>query len=218
MMQEGIGGSRISRAAMAVDGVGAEFWGLLRALESAADKDRASYIQGDPNRRLSGMSAALRLNALLRERGCGWGDVVGRDAVLAKLCGRLGSDFAGEQEAAYVLAMRRIDRLGLRWSEIATLPTALLAARPVAAEAAEAPPPGDHHDYVHQPPDGDWPTTIAGLLLHVAWRDDDERLRLDALAAQVDAGGSVTDADAVWLRELWWQAELLVPLQATRVG
>jgi hypothetical protein len=61
----------------------------------------------------------------------------------------------------------------------------------------------------HPPPEGDWVTTIDWLITQRAWRSERERGLLQVLAARAGTGATLDDADAVWLRELWWQAELL---------
>ena len=61
----------------------------------------------------------------------------------------------------------------------------------------------------HPPPEGDWATTVAWLIepSRLAWRASGPAGR--PRRADLAAGEEINDADAVWLRELWWQAELL---------
>lgn len=202
-----------------------ELQALVRQLDAAAAGDCATLqIGGDgqdgpaPDRPLNGLAAALRVTAWLLRHRCGWADVLIEEPALAKLCGRLGSAFDAEQEAAYVHALRYLVRHRRSWSTLIRMPAALGGVpgqrllqdvatprgQPGAAPWAEIPV-----QPCHPPPEGDWATTVAWLIEHRAWRVAGERTLLDGLAAQLAAGEEINDADAVWLRELWWQAELL---------
>lgn len=74
---------------------------------------------------------------------------------LADLCGRLGSDMAGERDAAAVLATRHIKALGLTWGEVVSR-----AFAPAGTKPARPMPP--------QPPAFDWPAKIRWLLANAA--------------------------------------------------
>lgn len=187
---------------------------LVRYLDAVAAADRAACQSGeDGGRRLAGLGPALRITALLLHHRCGWADMLTDEPALAKLCGRLGSEFRAEQEAAYVHALRHLARHGQRWSALMRVPAALCGVLQTPPEAFPEPRAATRTDTPvqpsHPPPEGDWAMTIDWLIIQRAWRGERERARLHALAAQTIVGGTPDDADAVWLRELWWQAELL---------
>ena len=149
----------------------------------------------------AGLSAAIGLNELLIEWGLGWQDVVipagGR---LALLCGRLGSAYEAEQEAAYLHAVRLIRRLGGPWSRLVHLPEGVAGAPAAIALQASV-----------LPPEEDWPSTVASLLSRNAWRSEAEHGLLEALGPRLAAGKAPTAEEARRLRDMWWSAELNAP-------
>ena len=159
-----------------------------------------------------GLAAILALHGLLAANGLSWDDVLPQGGRLPKLCGRLGSTFPGERAAAYHHAALLVRDLATRWSALLQLPPALAApAAPEPAPAAGFPPVP-----AYSAPDGDWPSTIAGLRSRAAWRSAAERRRLDALEALLHQGGDIGARDAIWLRDLWWFAELASHGEAAR--
>jgi hypothetical protein len=190
---------------------------LIQALDQAAALDRVIDERTATDPPLAGLPLALRLTALLLSQRRDWADMIADDAMLAKLCGRLGSAFAAEQEASYVHALRHLRRRRTRWGAVLRCPADFgegvgHAARgpdvaPGAPAAARTPGPSRH-----APPEKDWLTTIERLIALQAWRDESELLLLRSLAAQGAPDAALNAADVVWLRDLWWDTELRAPL------
>ncbi len=184
---------------------------LLAALDAALAGG------SDPERHAAGLAAAIRLSDLLGRHRLVWNDVMTPDSRLAKLCGRLGSAYPGEQAAAYDHATRLIRERRSSWSEMVCLPKAL--------RDAAAPAPGEHaqelptrpQDAGTPPsglpaglsaPDGDWPTTLARLLARAAWRTEAEKQLLQRMQRRLDQGLPIAEDDALQVRDIWWDAEL----------
>lgn len=101
---------------------------LLALLDATLPADEAGLVAGREQaggRRGAGLAAAGRLHDLLARHRFGWGDLLPDDSRLAKLCGRLGSDYPAEREAAYDHAVRLILRRRTSWSALARLPEPL---------------------------------------------------------------------------------------------
>lgn len=151
----------------------------------------------------SGLAAAVELNSLLLRHHLVWDDVAGSGSRLAKLCGRLGSDYQAERAAAYHHAVHLIRRRRTTWTALVLLPEALLTeARPT---AAPPPPPGE------APPDENWIVTIRRLNVRAAWRSDAEHIFLESLEHGLAEGQFIGAAEARWVRDIWWEAELNNP-------
>ena len=188
---------------------------LLNALEAARlDGPRNTATQDD------GVAVAVAFDALLRHSRLSWPEVLPGHPMLAKICGHLGSAYPAEQEAAYLHAIRELGRKRLTWPAAVRLPQAWPASLPFsqpppfrpsvpksttpmvppvqAAGARSAP----------QPPDGDWVTTISGLLQRRAWRSPLERDLLSDLERQALLGRDIGATHAMIVRDIWWYAEL----------
>jgi hypothetical protein len=173
---------------------------LLAALDAALADHVADPADDAPHAR--GFAAATGLNDLLIRHRLGWDDVVTPGSRLAKLCGRLGSEYRPEQQAAYHHAVRLIMACGASWTELVRLPESVQRAAPEPVVATAS---------VFSPPEEDWMHTVRGLKARAAWRSDGEHARLDALERELQAGHEVEPQDAVWLRDVWWHAELNNP-------
>ena len=183
--------------------------GLRRALDQAATSDRDSAPREASDPPLAGLPLVRRLTALLLAQRCGWADIVTDDPVLAKICGRFGSAFPAEQEAAYIHALRHLRRRRSSWQSVLRVPAVFGAAVPgMAAAAAASTTPS------RAPPEDTWLATVEGLLARAIWHDESERLRLARLAARASADDALDDVDAEWVRDLWWDAEVRAPSAA----
>lgn len=209
----------------------------------------AALAGGDALRH-DGLVAATELNRLLVAHRLTWDDVAGAGTRLAKLLGRLGSEYPAEQEAGYDHAVRVILGRHSRWSLLIRLPPWLPEPRhaptpppPQSPPIFAAPPPemaprpahtidlpdlamadGLVDELVTEPPlsplayppvtspDGDWLTTIHRLRERGAWRSEREHALLDALELELAAGGTLSDAAARRLRDIWWDAEMNDPM------
>lgn len=201
-------------------------------VDAALPANEAALVHGGAgvDRRTAGIVAAAALNELLIQNRLGWNDAVAPGSRLAKLCGRLGSDYEAEREAAYDHAVRLILRRRATWSDLVRLPDALKRcpvetnrlARNGSREAdaaletasprfTEAAPPVPDCPANISPPEENWGTTIQRLYERVAWRSETEHARLDALQISLANGHALTKEDACWLREIWWYAELCDP-------
>ena len=173
---------------------------LLAGLDKAlpAGNARVRPEGRDARQQAAGLLAAIGLNELLIAQGRCWHEIVGAsDGRLAKLCGRLGSSYQAEREAAYDHSVRLLQRRNRRWSDLVRLPPELAAAcvrvtLPVSL----------------LPPDQDWPATVAGLLVRAAWRSPPEHDLLQRLQLRFEAGGAVGAEEARQVRDMWWSAEL----------
>lgn len=177
---------------------------MLPANEAGLVASRAE-MGAEAERRSAGLAAAAGLHDLLARHRLGWGDVLPPGSRLAKLCGRFGSDYPAEREAAYDHAVRLILRRRATWSALARLPEALqrLAAEPAgpnpgAASLPQAPPP----------PEQNWLATVQRLKACATWWTAAESALLEALDRRLVGGRSIGAADAKWLRDLWWEVEL----------
>jgi hypothetical protein len=209
---------------------------LLAVLDAALRVTDAARLPDGPQaeRRRAGIAAATSLNDLLIRHRLGWDDVVVPGSRLAKLCGRLGSAYAAEQEAAYDHAVRLILQRRTTWSELVRLPDRLKGLpsaldravarrggaagaqprRDAPAPAARPDAPSASHSFATSPPEADWITTVQRLKEHAAWRSEAEYARLDTLECRLFAGHAMGAEDAIWLRDLWWYAELHSPVAA----
>jgi hypothetical protein len=61
------------------------------------------------------------------------------------------------------------------------------------------------------PPEADWITTVRRLNARAAWRSDTEHILLESLAHSLADGQPIEPAEARWLRDIWWHAELTNP-------
>jgi hypothetical protein len=191
---------------------------LLAVLDAALEADTDGP-------RAAGMAAAIALHRLLAAHRLVWDDVVTPASRLAKLCGCLGSDYAGEQSAAYDHAVRLLRRRRATWSSQVRLPVAPPRALPSAPRAAPAvapaPPPAraaprrqwDEHATgptgpIAAPPETDWITTVRQLQMRAGWPPDMDHHRMDSLARRLVEGEAIDARDARWLRDLWWWQEL----------
>jgi len=217
---------------------------LLAVLDAVLHATNAARFQepAAAERRNAGITAATRLNDLLILHRLGWDDVVAPGSRLAKLCGRLGSAYAAEREAAYDHAVRLILHRGTTWSELVRLPERLKggpsaldravaqnarargapvrrhdtppSAPPPSAPSPAAPAASASRSFATSPPEVDWITTVQRLKEHAAWRSESEYAALDALECRLFAGDAVSTQEAIWLRNLWWYAELHSPAAA----
>lgn len=177
---------------------------LLARLDAALPSgERPGDKAGPAANRGAGLAAAAGLHDLLARCRLGWDDLLPPDGRLAKLCGRFGSDYPAEREAAYDHAVRFIVRGGATWSALIRLPEALrrpaaAPANPIPFASVPAPPP----------PEADWLTTVRRLKARAAWWTTTQSAFLDAAERNLADGGAVGAADAKWLRDLWWEVEL----------
>jgi hypothetical protein len=196
----------------------AQFRSLIAQLDAAAQTDlaasqRAGTDADGAGGGLAGLAAALRLTALLQRHGCGWADALAGEPSLAKRCGRLGSAFGAERQAAYVHALRYLARRRRVWSAVVQVPSALrrepgaAAVRPVPPTDAR-PRPGARADRTPAPPEGDWASTIAWLAAQRVWLDASQCAAVEYLASRIAEGAAPDRAEAAWLREMWWRVEL----------
>jgi len=154
--------------------------------------------QAEAEQQAAGLAAAIGLTELLAAAGQDWDGVMAqRGTRLAKLCGRFGSSYAGERAAAYIHATRLLQRTGARWSTLIRLPPAL--ANRVLAWSLPV---------LVLPPEDDWLATIRVLQEHGAAADE---ARLQSLAARLTEGHAIDTAEARWLRDQWWAAEVNRP-------
>jgi hypothetical protein len=151
----------------------------------------------------AGLAAATRLNALLMQHHLVWDDVIGAGSRLAKLCGRLGSDYEAERASAYGHAVRLIRRRETNWSALVLLPHPLPNV-PGPAEISVLPP-------TEAPPEENWIVTVRRLNRRAAWRTDTEHIFLESLEHGLSEGHAIVAAEARWLRDIWWDAELNNP-------
>jgi hypothetical protein len=159
---------------------------------------------GDPSPAWeAGLAAATRLNALLAQHHLGWHDVVAPGTRLAKLCGRLGSEYPAEREAAYRHAVRLILRSQTSWSALVGLPEALSS-----PPAAIAPPPPAPDE---TPPEESWIAIVRRLNRRAAWRTATEQTFLASLEDGLASGQDIGAVEAGWVRDIWWDAELNDP-------
>jgi hypothetical protein len=142
-----------------------------------------------------GLAAAVGLNALLIAHRLGWEDVIAPRSRLARMCGQLGSTFPAEREAAYHHAVRLLMERRSRWSDYVRLPNEVKRAVIAMPQAASA-------------PEGDWTRTVQVLRDRLEWRSGSEQERLATLETLLSGGGTITDDDAAWLRDLWWCDEM----------
>ena len=190
------------------------------------------------SRRAAGMAAARGLNDLLIRHALVWDDVVAPGSRLAKLCGRLGSDYEAEREAAYDHALRLLLRRRATWSDLVRLPETLMreaAGRPSArlspgrslaregAGVARRTPPGAavraagassrpaQRPAVASPPEEDWMATVRRLKVGATWRSDAEHALLATLERSLAEGHAISAEDARRLRDIWWRVELNEP-------
>jgi hypothetical protein len=190
-----------------------EFESLVRRLDAAASADiaacaRAAAAQtaaapAEAEWALAGLPAALRVTALLLHHGCGWADALIGEPALAKRCGRLGSEFHAERQAAYIHALRHLAQRRRSWSAVMRAPPELCRERagaPAHAAARSDPSPA--------PPERDWATTIAWLAAQRIWLDASQCAALEHLQSRVACGSAPDPAEAAWLREMWWRIEL----------
>lgn len=150
-----------------------------------------------------GLAAATELNVLLVQHHFVWADVLGPTSRLAKLCGRLGSDYEAERASAYGHAVRLILRQETNWSKLILLPHALL--NPILPLETPALPPSE------APPEENWIVTVQRLNRRAAWRTHTEHIFLESLEHGLAEGQSIGAAEARWLRDIWWDAELNNP-------
>ena len=182
---------------------------LLNALEAARlDGLRGTATQED------GVGIAVAFDGLLRHSRLSWSEVLPRHPMLAKICGHLGSAYPAEQEAAYLHAIRELGRKQLTWLAAVRLPQAWPAPPPFSPSAPKnttpvAPPvQAAGARLAPHPPDGDWVTTLRGLLQRHAWRSPRERDLLSDLERQALLGRDIGATHAMIVREIWWYAEL----------
>jgi hypothetical protein len=149
-----------------------------------------------------GLPLAVEIDALLRRSGLSWQELLPRHPTLAKICGRFGSAYPAEHHAAYLHAIRELGRRQESWWTAARLPEVLVLLPEVDAMSESSP------IIEARPPDGDWITTIRGLLLRSAWRSPAERDLLHDLERQVLQGAGISIAHGVVLRDIWWESEV----------
>ncbi len=184
---------------------------LLETLDAALLDEQASGGGGRP---ALGLAAATRLDRLLRRYHLVWDDIVAPGSRLAKLCGRLGSEFEAERAAAYDHAVRLILSQRRTWSALAHLPEAVAAAAEIEADAMAAEPfltGVPEVGLAIQPPDGDWMTSVQHLRQRAGWRSNAEYQWLLALEQRLASGAVIDPAEASQLREIWWYLELNTP-------
>ncbi len=98
---------------------------MLAALDAALDAAASAPGRDKDARRAAGIAAATGLNDLLIRHELTWDDVVPPGSRLAKLCGRLGSEYPAEREAAYDHARRLLLGRRATWSDLVRLPASL---------------------------------------------------------------------------------------------
>ena len=182
---------------------------LLATMDAALRRDAIVFELGrlGADRQTPGLAAAVGLNQLLVMHGIGWDAVVAPDSLLVKLCGRLGSAFEAEREAAYAHALRFILRHRTTWSDLVRLPNGSPGrpppVKPVAAPNVSRPsvPPLEE----------DWNLTVERLEARCTWRSDAERALLETLEIELASGEALSLAAARWLRDIWWWADLNTP-------
>lgn len=185
---------------------------LVVELDAAIPLDSAVLVTAPgPERRLTGLAAAVVLSDVLRHHRLGWLDVMRSELRLAKLCGRLGSDFPGEREAAYVHAVRFIVAHHTSWSATIRFPATLHSEPRRPSTLAESSLPR------FSAPEGDWPTTVRTLRARSVWLSPGERQLLDAVESRFLTGGALNRGEAIRLRNMWWKTELNDPSDAERL-
>jgi len=190
---------------------------LLRLLDALDHAGREGLSPADAAG--EGLPPARAIDALLRHNRLTWHDLLPRHPTLAKICGRFGSDFPAEREAAWRHAVRELGRRQDSWPTAAVLPAMLAPPRP---DDDDTPPPPVAPPVFYEPrtrreapaPDGDWLTTIRGLLQRAAWRTGGERDLLHDLERIALGGGPLAAAHRAIVRDIWWQAELADPAWA----
>jgi len=204
---------------------------LLAVLDAAMPGAQPSASA--PGARARGLAAAAALGDLLAFHRSSWAEVAVGPPRLARFCGRFGSTFPAEREAAYDYSVRLLARAGLTWSSAFRLPppmSASGASRPPQDAPATAVPafaavrggrPGQSPvPHVPSAPDGSWAATLQGLLDGRALQSAEDRSFLVALLVAVAAGHQVGLQEARTVRNIWWAAEIdpppSVPVAAPR--
>jgi hypothetical protein len=188
---------------------------LLRLLDALDHAGREGLSPAEAAH--EGLPPARAIDALLRHNRLTWHDLLPRHPTLAKICGRFGSDFPGEREAAWRHAVRELIRRHDSWPTAIVLP-ATLAPPPPRDDDAPMPVPATPPVF-YEPrkrreapaPEGDWLTTIRGLLQRGGWRTEAERDLLHDLERMALAGDPLADAHRALVRDIWWLAELADP-------
>lgn len=186
---------------------------LLDTLDAALLDQGASGGVGGA-RPAAGLAAATRLDRLLHRHHLVWDDIVAPGSRLAKLCGRLGSEFEAERAAAYDHAVRWLLSQNRTWSALVRLPEAVAVAVPIeehAALSAASLPGAEQAARVILPPDGDWMTSVQHLRQRAGWRSATECRWLLALEERLASGVAIDPEEANQLREIWWYLELNTP-------
>jgi hypothetical protein len=188
---------------------------LLRLLDALEHASREGLPPAEAAQ--EGLPPARAIDALLRHNRLTWHDLLPHHPTLAKICGRFGSDYPGEWEAAWRHAVRELHRRHDSWPTAVVLPAMLAPPRP---GDDDAPPPAPATPPVfYEPrkrreapaPDGDWLTTIRGLLQRAAWRTGGERDLLHDMERVALGGGDLAAAHRAVVRDIWWHAELADP-------
>ena len=189
---------------------------LLRLLDALEHASREGLPPAEAAQ--EGLPPARAIDALLRHNRLTWHDLLPHHPTLAKICGRLGSDYPGEREAAWRHAVRELHRRNESWPTAAVLPATLARPRPGDDDAPmPATPPVFYEPRPRREapaPDGDWLTTIRGLLERGAWRTEAERDLLHDLECMALDDGQIAAAHRAVVRDIWWVAELADPAWA----
>ena len=179
---------------------------LCRALHDAGASDAPADVPAPAGFGLTGLAHACALGGFLADQRLVWSDILPGHPLLARICGMLASEHAGEREAAYRHALGHLRRARTTWVDAVAVPVHLLH-RSVESAWWRDPPPTAPAPQAALWSMHEWVSALDWLVAAEAWRSPQERVLLHDLQRLLRSGGEMPAAEAALVRDILWFAE-----------